>query len=33
MWTNQQTMVFEVVGGNPQGPNLDQLYKWWAAHS
>ena len=33
MWTNQQTMVFAVVGGNPQGPNLDQLYKWWAAHS
>jgi serine/threonine kinase PknH len=33
MWTNQQTMVFAVAGGNTQGPNLDQLYKWWAAHS
>ncbi|WP_066914977.1 serine/threonine-protein kinase [Mycobacterium interjectum] len=33
MWTNQQTMVFAVVGGNAQGPNLDQLYKWWASHS
>ena len=33
MWTNQQTMVLALVSGNPQGPNLDQLYKWWAAHS
>jgi serine/threonine protein kinase len=33
MWTNQQTMVLGVVGGDTQGPNLDQLYKWWAAHS
>ncbi|OBA70590.1 protein kinase [Mycobacterium sp. 1554424.7] len=33
MWTNQQTMVLAVVGGDVQGPNLDQLYKWWAAHS
>jgi serine/threonine kinase PknH len=33
MWTNQQTMVFAVVGGNAQGPNLDQLYKWWTSHS
>ncbi|ORW42166.1 protein kinase [Mycobacterium paraense] len=33
MWTNQQNLVFAVVGGNAQGPNLDQLYKWWASHS
>jgi serine/threonine kinase PknH len=33
MWSNQQTMVFALVGGSPQGPNLDQLYKWWASHS
>ncbi|ORW92025.1 protein kinase [Mycobacterium sp. IEC1808] len=33
MWTNQQTLVFAVVGGDTNGPNLDQLYKWWAAHS
>ena len=33
MWSNQQTMVFGVVSGNPQGPNMDALYKWWAAHS
>jgi serine/threonine-protein kinase len=33
MWSNQQTMVFALVGGKPQGPNLDQLYKWWASHS
>ena len=33
MWTNQQTMVFAVVSGNPQGPNFDQLYKWWTSHS
>jgi serine/threonine protein kinase len=34
LWTNQQTLVFAVVGGDSaQGPNLDQLYKWWAAHS
>ena len=33
MWSNQQTMVFALVGGKLQGPNLDQLYKWWASHS
>ena len=33
MWTNQQTMVFGLVTGRSQGPNLDQLYKWWASHS
>jgi len=33
LWTNQQTLVFAVVSGNPQGPNMDQLYKWWASHS
>jgi serine/threonine protein kinase len=33
MWTNQQTLVFALVSGKPQGPNLDQLYKWWASHS
>jgi serine/threonine-protein kinase len=33
MWSNQQTMVFAVVSGNPQGPNIDQLYSWWASHS
>jgi serine/threonine kinase PknH len=33
MWTNQQTMVFAIVGGKPQGPNLDQLFKWWGSHS
>lgn len=29
MWSNQQTLVFAIVGGN----NLDQIYKWWASHS
>ncbi|BBX62843.1 hypothetical protein MSAS_20170 [Mycobacterium saskatchewanense] len=33
MWSNQQTMVFALVGAKPQGPNLDQLYKWWTSHS
>ena len=33
MWSNQQTLVFALVAGKPQGPNLDQLYKWWASHS
>jgi serine/threonine kinase PknH len=33
MWTNQQTVVFALVSGKPQGPNLDQLYKWWTSHS
>jgi serine/threonine-protein kinase len=33
MWTNQQTIVFGLVSGKPQGPNLDQLYKWWTSHS
>jgi hypothetical protein len=33
MWTNQQSMVFSLVGGKLQAPNLDQIYKWWASHS
>ena len=33
MWTNQETMVSALVDGKPQGPNLDQLYKWWTSHS
>jgi serine/threonine-protein kinase len=33
MWTNQQTLVVALVNGKPQGPNLDQLYKWWTSHS
>ena len=33
MWSNQQTLVFGLVGGKLQGPDLDQLYKWWASHS
>jgi serine/threonine protein kinase len=33
LWSNQQTMVFALIGGKPQGPNLDQLYKWWTSHS
>jgi serine/threonine kinase PknH len=33
MWSNQQTMVFGLVGGKLQGPGLDQLYRWWASHS
>jgi serine/threonine protein kinase len=33
MWSNQQSLVFGLVAGKPQGPTLDQLYKWWASHS
>jgi hypothetical protein len=33
MWSNEQTLVFGLIAGAPQGPNLDQLYKWWASHS
>ena len=33
MWSNQQSMVFALAAGKTQGPNLDQLYKWWASHS
>src|SRR6185437_3423941 len=33
MWSNQQTLVFALAEGSVQGPNLDQLYKWWASHS
>ncbi|OSC41045.1 serine/threonine protein kinase [Mycobacterium decipiens] len=33
MWSNEQTLVFALVAGKPQGPTLDQLYKWWASHS
>ncbi|OBF20882.1 protein kinase [Mycobacterium kubicae] len=33
MWSNEQTLVYALVAGSPQGPTLDQLYKWWAKHS
>jgi serine/threonine-protein kinase len=33
MWSNQQSMVFALAAGKTPGPNLDQLYKWWASHS
>ncbi|OBK43009.1 protein kinase [Mycobacterium gordonae] len=33
MWSNEQTLVYALVGGKQQIPNLDQLYKWWAKHS
>ncbi|OBK20042.1 serine/threonine-protein kinase [Mycobacterium asiaticum] len=33
MWSNENTLVFALVAGNPQGPTLDQLYDWWASHS
>lgn len=33
MWSNEQTLVFALVGGKQKVPTLDQLYKWWAKHS
>lgn len=33
MWSNEQTLVFALVAGQPQGPDLDALYSWWAKHS
>ncbi|MHA7649449.1 serine/threonine-protein kinase [Mycobacterium sp. ML4] len=33
MWSNEQTLVYALVGGQQQVPTLDQLYKWWANHS
>ncbi|WP_310772101.1 serine/threonine-protein kinase [Mycobacterium sp. Z3061] len=33
MWSNEQTLVYALVGGKQQVPSLDQLYKWWAKHS
>ncbi|GAB3031127.1 serine/threonine-protein kinase [Mycobacterium bourgelatii] len=34
MWSNEQTFVFGLIAGEPQGgPDLDGLYQWWAKHS
>ncbi|QLL06202.1 serine/threonine-protein kinase [Mycobacterium vicinigordonae] len=33
MWSNEQTLVFALVSGKPQGPSLDQIFKWWGSHS
>ncbi|OBK21174.1 hypothetical protein A5634_10730 [Mycobacterium asiaticum] len=33
MWSNEQTLVYGLVGGKQQVPSLDQLFKWWSKHS
>jgi serine/threonine kinase PknH len=32
-WTNDARLVLNVARAGPEGPTLDQLYKWWSAHS
>ena len=32
-WTNDDDLLLSSVDGAPSGPNLDQLYVWWASHS
>ncbi|WP_415823581.1 hypothetical protein [Mycobacterium basiliense] len=31
-WTNEAQMMMCVAQGDPQGPNLDQLFGWWRKH-
>ncbi|WP_264916089.1 serine/threonine-protein kinase [Mycobacterium kiyosense] len=33
MWSNEQTLMFGLVSGSPQGPSIDQVFKWWGSHS
>jgi hypothetical protein len=32
-WTNDAELLLSVVRAGPEGPTLDQLYKWWSNHS
>ena len=32
VWTNQAELPIGLVQGDPQGPDLDQLYDWWKKH-
>ena len=32
-WTNDADLLLSVVRAGPEGPTLDQLYKWWSSHS
>jgi hypothetical protein len=32
-WTADSDRLLAVVKGDPRGPNLDQLYRWWSSHS
>jgi serine/threonine-protein kinase len=32
VWTNEAQLMICLVQGDPQGPNLDQLYGWWKKH-
>jgi serine/threonine-protein kinase len=33
VWTNDAELLVGSVQAEPAGPNLDQLYGWWASHS
>ena len=32
-WTTDAEMLVSEVQSGPQGPNMVQLYTWWASHS
>ena len=32
-WTTDSELMVSVVQSGPQGPNMVQLYTWWASHS
>ncbi|OSC42227.1 serine/threonine-protein kinase [Mycobacterium decipiens] len=32
VWTNEAQLMISLVQGDPQGPNLDQLFGWWKKH-
>lgn len=33
VWTNDAGLILGSVQADPPGPNLDQIYGWWASHS
>jgi serine/threonine kinase PknH len=32
-WTNDRNLLLGIVSGDPRGPDLAGLYRWWASHS
>lgn len=32
VWTNEAQLMIFLAQGDPEGPNLDQLYAWWKKH-
>lgn len=32
-WTNDDALLLGVITGDPRGPDLPGLYRWWSSHS